>query len=131
MRMTGVELIARERERQMRSVLEDGEGYKSSHDDKHDKREIACAAHAYLDHYTSRAWVFENDLDMPGVADGPKTYRSEPPPDSWPWDNSYWNPQEPLRDLVKAGALIAAEIDRLIRNKPTPPLAAADEGRKE
>jgi hypothetical protein len=26
-----------------------------------------------------------------------------------------WNPQNPLRDLIKAAALIAAEIDRLKR----------------
>lgn len=31
----------------------------------------------------------------------------------WPWDADAWKPtQDPIRQLVKAGALIAAEIDR-------------------
>lgn len=35
---------------------------------------------------------------------------------SWPWDEEWWKPSEdPVRNLVKAGALIAAEIDRLQR----------------
>jgi len=32
----------------------------------------------------------------------------------WPWGSEWWKPsKDPIRDLVKAGALIAAEIDRL------------------
>lgn len=37
------------------------------------------------------------------------------PPEAWPWDERWWKPNEdPVRDLVKAGALIAAEIDRIL-----------------
>jgi hypothetical protein len=37
----------------------------------------------------------------------------------WPWDPSWWKPSpDPIRNLVKAGALIAAEIDRLQRRQP-------------
>lgn len=32
---------------------------------------------------------------------------------SWPWARSWWKPTTPRRDLVKAGALILAEIERL------------------
>ena len=31
----------------------------------------------------------------------------------WPWDKESFKPTTSLRDLVKAGALIAAAIDRL------------------
>ncbi|HEU5085706.1 MAG TPA: hypothetical protein VFU14_20360 [Acidimicrobiales bacterium] len=35
-------------------------------------------------------------------------------PSTWPWAPEWWDPSEdPVRNLVKAGALIAAEIDRL------------------
>lgn len=35
---------------------------------------------------------------------------------SWPFDASWWKPSnDPIRNLIKAGALIAAEIDRLQR----------------
>jgi hypothetical protein len=33
----------------------------------------------------------------------------------WPWDESWWKPGDRIRELAKAGALIAAEIDRLNR----------------
>lgn len=33
----------------------------------------------------------------------------------WPWDESWWKPSNPRRNLVKAGALILAEIERLDR----------------
>lgn len=35
------------------------------------------------------------------------------PPEDWPWANAYWKPQDPKRDLIRAGALIAAAIDAL------------------
>lgn len=109
---TGIELIAEERQRQISK-----KGWTSEHDDIHSERELARGSFAYLEHYVSRSWVFNNDLNMPGVTNGPKDYRNEPPPDSWPWDETFWKPKNPMRDLVKAGALIAAEIDRLQRKK--------------
>jgi hypothetical protein len=35
----------------------------------------------------------------------------------WPWDDEWYKPtpKDPIRQLVKAGALIAAEIDRFQR----------------
>lgn len=36
----------------------------------------------------------------------------------WPFNRKEWKPSsDPIRNLVKAGALIAAEIDRLHRVK--------------
>lgn len=37
----------------------------------------------------------------------------------WPWDNRWWKPTTPRRNLVKAGALILAEIERLDRAAAT------------
>lgn len=37
------------------------------------------------------------------------------PPQIWPWDRVYWNPKNARADLVRAGALIIAEIERLDR----------------
>lgn len=106
--LPGLALIKSERERQMRKIIKDGEGWSLEHDDEHISRELARAALSYVGHYVARGWVFDHQ-------DGKKTYREEEPSEHWPWDDSYWNPQDPMRDLVKAGALIAAEIDRLLR----------------
>ena len=35
---------------------------------------------------------------------------------SWPWDASWWKPKGPRRDLIRAAALIVAEIERMDRN---------------
>jgi hypothetical protein len=91
-RQSGVELIAAERERQVAV-----EGWTSAHDDTHDLSELAKAAACYA----SEAWM-------------PLTESHRKPPPEWPWEASAWKPTgDPVRDLVKAGALIVAEIDRL------------------
>lgn len=69
------------------------------HDDQYTCGELATAAAAYA---TSSHWH----------AIG---HKSGIPPARWPWDQSGWKPTTPRRDLVKAGALILAEIERLDR----------------
>lgn len=92
---TGVELIGLERYRQITQ-----EGYDASHDDEHIDGELRDAAVCYCmtcDDYPSEM---------------------EPNQSIWPWDSIHWKPSEdPIRNLVKAGALIAAEIDRLKRKE--------------
>ncbi len=34
---------------------------------------------------------------------------------AWPWDEQWWKPSTARRDLIKAGALILAEIERIDR----------------
>lgn len=34
-------------------------------------------------------------------------------PLNWPWEPQFWKPSTPMRDLEKAGALIAAAMDAL------------------
>lgn len=88
----GADLILTERQRQI-----DDEGWTPEHDTHHDQGELALAALYYL----------QSSVDFAG---------GDPP---WPWavmaDKSTWPPvgEDRVRDLTKAGALIAAEIDRL------------------
>lgn len=36
-------------------------------------------------------------------------------PSSWPWHARFWKPKSPRQDLVRAAALIIAEIERIDR----------------
>lgn len=52
------------------------------------------------------------------------------PPSSWPWPANWWKPKDGRNNLVRAGALILAEIERLDRqsahpNENTPPTSAS------
>ena len=87
MEMTGAELITIERQRQI-----DVEGWTPEHDDKYDHGEMWLAASCYM------------ALDD-----------FEKAPELWPWSKSWWKPKDRINNLVRAGALIAAEIDRLRR----------------
>lgn len=104
-RLTGVEMIADERARQMTE-----EGWTPEHDDEHDDFALSQAAVAYA----QAALQAGTPPDAPywmGDDDGPT-----PAGDLFPWHPDYWKPSDdPVRNLVKAGALIAAEIDRLQR----------------
>ena len=88
---SGVELIAAERERQIQI-----EGWTAGHDDKHTNGELSRAAAAYC----------LRGRDPASIG----------PPMFWPFAEDYWKPGGRIRSLVKAGALIAAEIDRLKRS---------------
>lgn len=91
----GVDLIARERLRQVQK-----EGWDEDHDDTHVDGELARAAACYL-------------VPLRLVKDHPPLLW----PESWDWE--WWkpSPDNRIRDLEKAGALVAAEIDRLKRIK--------------
>lgn len=94
--ISGSSLIATERIRQIVS-----EGWTAEHDDRHYEGNIALAGATYALHACSQ---IQSPDDIHGV------------PAEWPWDDKWWKPSiSPIRNLVKAGALIAAEIDRLQR----------------
>lgn len=42
--------------------------------------------------------------------------RAKEVPEGWPWDDAWWKPKDPRTNLVKAGALILAEIERMDRS---------------
>lgn len=112
---TGVEMIAEERARQVSK-----EGWTAEHDDDHGGAEIARAAACYA--LPSRQRQLEDahiEMDAArGCADPAIPYTVKVRvPKLWPWDPEWWKPtpEDRVRELVKAGALIAAEIDRLNR----------------
>lgn len=95
--MNGIERIADERQRQIEK-----EGWSPDHDDEHVRGEMGKAAVCYAIH----ACAFHL---QPGMDDFDAW---------WPWEYQWWKPSDdPIRDLEKAGALIAAEIDRRLRSQ--------------
>lgn len=88
----GAQMIAQERVRQIEE-----EGWTPEHDAEHENCELPRAARSYL---AEAVFPFGPGDSLP--------------PALWPWDAKWWKPSsDPIRNLVKAGALIAAEIDRL------------------
>ncbi|EHF8231255.1 hypothetical protein B7O37_000660 [Enterobacter roggenkampii] len=86
-----VQSVISERQRQQ-SV----EGWTPEHDDEHTEGEMAEAAACYA--------MFANNqgFSVPGL---------------WPWAREWWKQSDQRRDLVKAGALILAEIERIDRQE--------------
>lgn len=111
--MNGAEMIAAERERQITE-----EGWSARHDDGHESGELAQAAACYA---LGRASIPRQLNSSRGI--DPNCYQYDYAHDgdgevAWPWDAVWWKPSDdPIKNLVRAGALIAAEIDRLQRNK--------------
>lgn len=111
-RSAGVDLIAKERQRQ---ILK--EGWTAEHDDDHDDHSLALAAALYA----SPIALYEVNVTPE------RAYWLDP----WAWDAEWdkrprygsgklkdaadTSPKVRIRCLAKAGALIAAEIDRLLR----------------
>ena len=121
---TGIELIAEERQRQI-----DVEGYSKEHDLQHDEGEFLDAAAAYMTPNIKRPCIdvtyelnnqpsYAVTYDLPS-SDGTIHKMRVLPPRTWPFGEQYWKPTplDRVRELVKAGALIAAAIDRLRAQK--------------
>lgn len=86
---SGEKAVLAERHRQI-----EREGWSAAHDDCYTSRELAAASACYIQS------VLSSDPTMPA---------------EWPWDARWWKPSGVRRDLVKAAALLLAEIDRLDR----------------
>lgn len=93
--------IVAERERQ-KAV----EGWTSEHDDEHNRGELAEAAACY---------AYGEIIDTQTGCH------------LWPWGDDDWRPSDRRRELVKAGALILAEIERLDR-LTSPPTGRRTDG---
>lgn len=102
-----VEDVIAERARQVSQ-----EGFDDTHDDIHTNGALSRAAACYA--------LQSSDLGREGVYFLGR-WRSITDL-HWPWDSDWWKPTTPRRNLVKAGALILAEIERLDRRSslPTP-----------
>jgi hypothetical protein len=97
--------VLAERRRQI-----EAEGWTPEHDDAHNAGELAAAASAY-------ALAAADKMHPYSQGDG--EFGTDPPA-MWCWARDWWKPGDPRRMLVKAGALILAEIERLDRASPTP-----------
>jgi hypothetical protein len=102
--MSAIDDIVVERKRQIEQ-----EGWTLSHDDTHSSGELGQAAACFAieacfgdkfesegDEFLDRVWLLDR---------------------LWPWDRKWWKPKNRRYDLVRAGALIVAEIERLDRSK--------------
>jgi len=96
---TGVERIAEERLRQIEE-----EGWNDEYDDSHENGELAQAAAAYA--IPDVVTTSDDGIIINRVVLFP-----------YYWSLTWWKPtpDNRIRELEKAGALIAAEIDRLQR----------------
>jgi hypothetical protein len=87
------------------------EGWSASHDYEHDSGELARAGACYAMAAGTRLhWLHSNYVKAARPHHDPVA-GIEP----WPFDEDWWKPEDPRRDLVRAGALIIAEIERLDR----------------
>jgi hypothetical protein len=114
---TGIELIAEERNRQVEE-----EGYTLEHDDEHEDGEIAKAAACYAAPepiYEKRETAVGTLIADPFPWGHWVSGRSVEDRDSFVPHTTYMVKQNKsrLRQLTIAGALIAAEIDRIQRSK--------------
>ncbi|WP_313400144.1 hypothetical protein [Acinetobacter variabilis] len=96
--------VINERQRQINQ-----EFYSTENDDEYKQNELLRAAVCYAENVVRRGWVFDSSF-------GPDVYQEEEVPDLWPWDLDFWRPKNPRRDLVRAAALIIAEIERIDRS---------------
>lgn len=102
--MSAIEEIAAERTRQILS-----EGFSCKRDDyEHSRGQLAVAGAAYALN------VCRETLDLRGGRFG-RTVSVSLPGLIWPWSEDWWKPKDARRDLIRAGALIVAEIERLDR----------------
>ncbi len=97
--------ILEERRRQ-----QEAEGWSHEHDDAHNKGELARAGGLYALVAGSGSTEYRNALDGSHMLDPLEAAMRY-----WPWDRSWFKPSSRRRDLVKAGALIMEEIERLDR----------------
>lgn len=91
-----------------------GEGFTCAHDDAHRTGEMALAAVAYIMTANAAIRLVSEGHDRETI----ETRMAAPantPPRFWPWSKASWKPAGIRCALVKAGALIIAEIERIDR----------------
>ena len=97
-----LELIKAERLRQI------SEGHSTAcKDDDYTRGELAGAAACYT--------MFNTNIQNLTL----RAARDKFIKDYWPWSEYWWKPTTSKRDLIKAGALIVAELERLERKDET------------
>lgn len=94
---TAAQAVLAERRRQF-----EDEGYTTERDDQYTAGQLADAAGAYA------FWAQTCNI---------QDFKVTTVPPSWPWHRDHWKPTDQRTMLVKAGALILAEIERLERQQ--------------
>ena len=95
----GASLIAEERRRQIEE-----EGFDAAHDDDQSSEDLVAAATSY---------ALQSIRGRYGKLIGAKLEELQVL--IWPWADKWWKPKDELRNLIRAGALISAAIDRIKR----------------
>ncbi|WP_175649925.1 hypothetical protein [Pseudomonas sp. Marseille-P9899] len=95
----GAKDLLTERRRQVRV-----EGYTLEHDDQYTEGQLAEAASSYA-FWAEHCEHYPENLDDLRIK----------PPATWPWAPEHWKPTSQRLMLIKAGALILAELERLDR----------------
>ena len=104
---TAINDVLAERKRQMVR-----KGWSMEHDDAHDEGELARAAACYALNASCVDVAREVGALEADRGDEPSLYFVRR---YWPWEQQWWKPSTRRRDLVKAAALLIAEIERLDR----------------
>lgn len=104
----GSQDVLAERRRQL-----EVEDFRADEDDHYTSGEMAWAAVCYLQNAAVAGKM--QGLGLLTAEQCDERGRSLPRPEAWPWDAEWWKPGGQRRDLVKAAALIIAEIERLDR----------------
>ncbi len=112
----GARDVLAERQRQIHA-----EGFDEAHDEDefHSHGELAIAGACYA--------VGPEHVHVPEIITTPyfgfPNGVTKPRPDeiTWPWHRDWWKPKDRRQNLVRAAALIIAEIDRLDRAALTRP----------
>jgi len=82
------------------------EGWTINHDDNHKPGELAMAAACYA--APERVFIARESVGR--AYESFTLYQ-----DAWPWADQWWKPKDRRYDLVRAAALIVAEIERMDR----------------
>ena len=94
--------VLAERQRQIHA-----EGFDEAHDERNADGELADAAACYAMDPEFRSYVDASGNTILDLI--------------WPWDAKWWKPKDRRRNLVRAAALIIAEIDRMDREEGSTP----------
>lgn len=88
------------------------EGWNATHDDEHQGGHgaLATAAACYAMHAGIDAAIGSGETQQHA-----RTQAHEFVPKHWPWEPKWWKPKDRRRNLVRAAALLIAEIERLDR----------------
>ena len=89
-----------------RAAQSSREGFTTDHDDQHECMELAAAGACYAENA-----AIHREYDKT------EEYECISAPPEWPWGGEWWKPKGCRQDLVRAAALIIAEIERIDRQQ--------------